>query len=61
MIGSENLLSVLIFRDGAAEYLVMLLLEDPITKVGKMFCESLTFSGCSFQKASLLSLSVMPK
>ena len=55
-IGSENLLSFSIFRDGAAEYFVMLLQEDPIAKVREMFCESLTFfflTGCSFQKASL--------
>ena len=64
VMGSENLLSFSIFRDGAAEYLVMLLQEDPIAKVGKMFCESLTFSGCSFQKGflvNLMSFSVMPK
>ena len=53
MIGSENL-SFAIFRDGAAEYFIMLLQEDPIAKV--IFCESLTsffLTGCSFQKASL--------
>ena len=55
MMGSENL-SFSIFRDGAAEYFVMLLQEDPIAKVREMFCERLTFfflTGCSFQKASL--------
>ena len=55
-IGSENLLSFSIFRDGSAEYFVMLLQEDPIAKVRKRFCESFTFfflTGCSFQKASL--------
>ena len=52
MMGSENLLSFSIFRDGAAEYLVMLLQEDPIAKVGKMFCESLTF----FFRLALLSI-----
>ena len=55
-IGSESLLSFSIFRDGAAEYFVMLLQEDPIAKVREMFCERLTFfflTGCSFQKASL--------
>ena len=57
-IGSENLLSFSIFRDGAAGYFVMLLQEDLIAKVRKMFCESLTFfflKGCSFQKASCQS------
>ena len=56
MIGSENLLSFSIFRDGSAEYFVMLLQEDPIAKVGKKYCESLIIlflSGCSFHKASL--------
>ena len=55
-IGSENLLSFSIFRDGSAEYFVMLLQEDPIAKVRKMFCESFSFfflSGSSFQKTSL--------
>ena len=55
-IGSENLLSFSIFRDGSAEYFVMLLQEDLIAKVREMFCESFTFfflTGCSFQKASL--------
>ena len=57
-IGSENLLSFSIFRDGSAEYFVMLLQEDPIAKVREMFCESFTFfflTGCSFQKASCQS------
>ena len=63
-IGSENLLSFSIFRDGAAEYLVMLLQEDPIAKVGKMFCESLTFFRLFFPKdflVNLMSFSLMPK
>ena len=56
MMRSGHLLSFSIFRDGAAEYLVMLLQEDPIAKVGKMFFEGLTFfflSGCSFHMTSL--------
>ena len=64
MMGSENLLSFSIFRDGAAEYLVMLLQEDPIAKVGKMFCESLTFFRLFFPKGvtvNQMSFSVMPK
>ena len=64
MMGSENLLSFSIFRDGAAEYLVMLLQEDPIAKVGKMFCESLTFFRLFFPKGflvNLMSFSVMSK
>ena len=56
MIGSGELLSFSIFRNGSAEYFVMLLQDDPIAKVRKMFCESLSFfflSGSSFQKTSL--------
>ena len=63
-IGSENLLSFSIFRDGSAEYFVMLLQKDPIAKVGKMFCESLTFFRLFFPKGvlvNLMSFSVMPK
>ena len=64
MMGSENLLSFSIFRDGAAEYLVLLLQEDPIAKVGKMYCESLTFFRLFFPKdflVNLMSFSLMPK
>ena len=63
-MGSENLLSFSIFRDGAAEYLVLLLQEDPIAKVGKMYCESLTFFRLFFPKdflVNLMSFSLMPK
>ena len=63
-IGSESLLSFSIFRDGSAEYFVILLQEDLIAKVGKMFCESLTFFRLFFPKGffvNLMSFSVMPK
>ena len=62
MMGSENL-SFSIFRDGAAEYPVMLLQEDPVAKVRKMFCEGLTFFQVLISKrlVNLMSFSVMPK